>query len=503
MFNHILNSFNKYPDKNAFNIKDHYYTYKELEKYTSIITKKIIEKIPNENLIGVIANDDIFTYSTLLAIILNGKAYLPINPMYPPSRNANIIKQANIKSIISSIEKEKTIAIIGENHLNIYCTNCLYNNEVTYTNVIFKDQNCFDDNSLVYVLFTSGSTGTPKGVPITRKNLFTFFDAFLDIGYNFTSEDRFLQMFDLNFDLSVVSYLTPLMNGACVYTVNPSLGIKYTEIYKILENHNITFALMVPSILNGLKPYFEDISLQNLKYSLFCGEALKKDIIEQWQKCVPNALIQNTYGPTEGTITCFNYNCIMGNIKAHNGIVSIGKPMKNTTAVIIDKNNNLTNNYTKGELCISGPHITKGYLNNSENDKAFIKLKINGETNIFYKTGDICFKDAEDDFMFCGRTDQQIKIQGYRIELSEIEHQARMFSNGAEVVAVTRNNKQGNTEIVLFIESKTDCIREIYTKMYNTLPNYMIPSEIKLIESLPYNSNGKINRKKLSEIALK
>ena len=77
MFNHILNSFNKYPDKNAFNIKDHYYTYKELEKYTSIITKKIIEKIPNENLIGVIANDDIFTYSTLLAIILNGKAYLP------------------------------------------------------------------------------------------------------------------------------------------------------------------------------------------------------------------------------------------------------------------------------------------------------------------------------------------------------------------------------------------------------------------------------------------
>src|SRR5262249_6798879 len=137
--------------------------------------------------------------------------------------------------------------------------------------------------------------------------------------------------------LSVMSYLVPLTLGACAYTV-PQNDIKYVTMYQLLEDQKITFALMVPSILSHLRPYFEDIKLEKLRYCLFCGEALYEDLTREWSACVPNARIQNVYGPTEATIFCFAYDWRPGQNqrKSPNGIVSIGKPMKRTKAMIVD-----------------------------------------------------------------------------------------------------------------------------------------------------------------------
>ncbi|TAE01254.1 MAG: peptide synthase, partial [Bacteroidetes bacterium] len=355
-----------------------------------------------------------------------------------------------------------------------------------------------------YVLFTSGSTGIPKGVPISYNNINSFMNAFYALGYKIDENDRFLQVFDLSFDLSVMSYLAPLQIGACAYTV-ASGKTKYLATYALLEEQELTFALMVPSVLNYLKPYFDDIRLEKLRYSLFCGEALYEDMVSQWANCVPNALIQNVYGPTEATIFCLTYDWKADHSpeKAFNGIVSIGKPMKNMSAVVVNEKSELLAQGEKGELCLLGGQLTAGYWNNPEkNAQAFFITQINGVETVCYRTGDIAFVDKDGDFTFCGRVDHQVKVQGgYRVELSEIEHYARQFTN-LNVAAVAKENAMGISQIYLFLEKYEGKMEELSNFMIEKLPSYMQPSKILNLDIFPLNVNGKIDRKVLKDSIL-
>jgi acyl-coenzyme A synthetase/AMP-(fatty) acid ligase len=326
-------------------------------------------------------------------------------------------------------------------------------------------------------------------------------DAFFALGYEIDENDRFLQSFTLLFDLSIMCYMIPLTKGSCVYTV-PEEGIKYINIYSILQEHKITFALMVPSILSCLRPFFNEIRLEKMRYSLFCGEALQADILNEWNECVPNALIQNVYGPTEATIFCLVYNWSRDNSKnkVYTEIVSIGKPMENMEAIVIDDENKVLPENEKGELCLAGYQLTEGYLNNPEkNKKAFFINKVNGEEKIFYKTGDVAFKDEQNDFMYCGRKDYQIKIYGFRVELGEIEHFAREYLKTINVVAIAYKNNFGTMQIHLFVENYNGDVSDIKNHLRNKLPEYMVPSQITSIPYFPLNANGKIDRNELTK----
>jgi D-alanine--poly(phosphoribitol) ligase subunit 1 len=487
MFEKIVRTFEAFPKNNAFCINNSYYSYADCGKRINGI-RKDIQQYESQN-IGIVIYDDIETYTSILAILFAGKTYVPINPQNPPDRNNSIIEQANISVVLTSIkEQAHTVCQVSE-RLNIIETKGITDeNHLLQAPKISNEQNA-------YILFTSGSTGVPKGVPIRFKNLESFVDAFFALKYHMDETDRFLQMFDLTFDLSVMSYLIPLSIGACVYTV-PAGNIKFNATYTILEDYEITVALMVPSILSFLHNYFDEICFPKMKYSLFCGEALYTDLIKGWADCVPNALIQNVFGPTEATIFCMTYDWLRNTTyKDHNGILCIGKPMKNVHAIVVDEHLNQVASDTSGELCLSGPQLTSGYINNPvKNKEVFFSHNINGTNHIFYRTGDICFIDKEGDFMFCGRLDNQVKIQGFRVELSEIEHHAREFLKLPNVVALTSQNENDNTMIHLFVE-KTDNITELANYLKTQMPAYMIPGEIRSLDSFPLNVNGKVDRK--------
>jgi D-alanine--poly(phosphoribitol) ligase subunit 1 len=481
----LLNSFAVFSIKNAFCIAEKFYTYEQLSQQISKIRKAIQNSTFKSSNIGIIANDDIETYATIFAIWFEGLAYVPLHPNQPISRNMEIIAQAEIDLIITSSSTSISNVEIIQSSLLEYDETIIQPNHTS-------------ENLLAYILFTSGSTGKPKGVTISRKNIGAFVEAFWDLGYSIDENDRILQPFDLTFDLSVMSYLIPLLKGACVYTI-PLDQIKYSYIAQLLDDHSLTVALMVPSTIRYLRPYFDEIDLPALRYNLFCGEALPLELVNEWSKCIPNAFIDNVYGPTEDTIFCTHYRYSRdGNNKSYNGILSIGKSMTSGEMIVINEGNQEVAVDERGELCLSGNQLTPGYWKNPEkNIESFFTDK---EGKIFYKTGDICYKDSDGDFMYSGRLDHQVKVQGYRIELGEIEHHAVEFLKGQNAVALPCQNISDNTEIILVVEGEQYEKNELLNFLKSKMPSYMVPSKIFSVETFPLNSNGKIDRKILKKM---
>ncbi len=391
--------------------------------------------------IGIVVNDDIETYASIFAIWLEGYAYVPLHPQQPKDRSLEIIDQAEIEVVIDSDPESVYDSL----------------NVIETTKLQFVSHNleprATDEDALAYILFTSGSTGKPKGVMISRKNVGAFMKSFWETGIQIDENDRCLQCFDLTFDVSVQSYVVPLTMGACTYTI-PHDQIKYSYVYGLLEDHQLTFGAMAPSMLRYLRPYFEEIDAPFMRYCILTAEASPVDLITEWAKCIPNAEIFDFYGPTEATIYCTYHQYIReGNNKQLHGMLSIGKAMPGLRAIIVDEELQFLSKNQKGELCISGEQLTPGYWKNPEKNKeSFFKVELDGNFVRFYKTGDSGYFDDEMDIMLAGRLDHQVKIQGYRIELGEIEYHTRAFLIGQNAVALAFNNKMGNTEIALFVE---------------------------------------------------
>lgn len=481
----FLNIIDRHGSRDAFCISKRFYTYNEFAQSISKIRNELQSHNIENKSIGLVENDDLETYASIFALWLEGLAYVPISPDAPFDRNRDVIEQAGITSIIDSSDKDTF------SNYNLIKSSALSNTTKNLKPKVTSEE------ELVYILFTSGTTGRPKGVPISRGNLSAFVNAYKDLGVNITIDDKCLQMFNLTFDLSVISYLMPLLNGACVYTI-PKDEIKYSYVFELLDESGITITMMVPSIIQYLRPYFDEMDFPNIKYSLFCGEALDQKLVEEWQNCATNAEIINTYGPTEHTIICSYYKYNVNNTNEYNGVLSIGKKMGSTELFIVDRAKNILPKGKKGELCLVGPQLTPGYWNNEEkNAEAFFTKNIDGNIKRLYKTGDLCFEGENGNIFYSGRLDFQTKIQGFRVELSEVEFHVKSFLGKINAVALAIENRIGNNEIVLIIENEKMDTTQMFEHLGSKMPPYMMPTQIRFEPSFPLNINGKIDRKRL------
>lgn len=483
MLSLIHRSITELPEREAFFIQGRSHTYADLGRKVAAV-RRALGGSPGEQNIGIVAHDDLETYASVLGVWFAGKTMVPLNPASPPDRNGSMLDQAGVHVLLAS---QPGFAGLGGRA----DTRFIETANLEAPPGPPEPPADRKDEDLAYILFTSGSTGVPKGVPIGHGALRAFLDAFHALGHEVGPADRVLQMFDLTFDLSLMSYCVPLSVGASVVTVPPT-GIKYMEIYRLLEEQEITVALLVPSILAHLRPYLDEIELPRMRASLFCGEALHDDLVSAWSRCVPSARVQNVYGPTEATIFCLAFECRRGGpSKSQNGIVSVGRPMKHTGVLIVDEDQRPVTRGQKGELCLSGAQLTPGYWNNpGKNREAFFE---HGGV-VHYRTGDLCFEDEAGDVMYAGRLDHQIKIQGYRVELSEIEHHVREISGAGQVAAVACPDAAGNLIIHLFIAAPGIDVERTLARLAEKVPPYMIPSRTVVLEALPQNANGKIDR---------
>lgn len=469
----VREAIRKYGERNAFYIDGTYYTYRQFAERVSAIRGEIRKAEKQEQIWGLALYDDLNTYASIFALWMEGKAYVPLHPSWPDERIESIKQQVGCSNVLDACDAPFTEMDLGSR------------------------AEALEDN-LAYILFTSGSTGVPKGVPLSRKNLAAFVKAFWDLGYDLNENDRCLQCFDLTFDLSVMSYLVPLLRGACVYTI-PYDVVKYFAIAQTMMKHQLTFALMTPSTIQYLRPYFEEFEFPAMRYSLFCGEALPTDVAIEWSKCLPNAEIDNVYGPTEDTIFCTTYRLRRdGNNVEHNGVLSIGKSMTSGKVIIVDDNKQEVLGDEVGELCLSGDQLTQGYWHNPEKNAEAFWIADDGTR--YYNSGDLCFYGDGGNINFVGRKDSQVKINGFRIELSEIEFHARQFLGDTLVLVLAYTNSEGTQSLVMFIESDEQDNKLLADYLSSKMPSYMMPSRYIYVPKFPVNSSNKIDRNALKRL---
>jgi len=513
----ILRNMADHPARNAFYIMDRWTTYGELAGVVAGIQSRLEAECPlnargaadndtdsagintdttgndtgsaGSDHVGVWLGDDIHTYASILALWMSGRAFVPLNPLFPEARNRKILEQVSPRVMLHSAEVEPGL-LTGE-------CRALYTGDLEPVKGNLPRLEKFSRERDAYVLFTSGSTGIPKGVRISFRNLNGFVRDFIRYpAYAFTPDDRFLQIYDLSFDASVHCYTVPLAVGASVFTVPPD-GIKYLAAYRLMQEHGLSFVKMPPSVLSYLRPHFGSINLPGLKYCLLGGEAFPSGLAREWESCVPNALIQNVYGPTEATINCmiYDWNAPGSSRKESAGTGSIGKGFGTNRVRVLGGDGKPVDPGETGELLVAGEQVSPGYWNNPGlNEKAFLVMEEEEGRVRYYRTGDLVREDQDGDVMYLGRGDEQIQVRGYRVEMGEIESAARDFLGGLNVMACGSSGETGEVAICLAVEAERVDEANLREYLAGQLPPYMIPGRIVPVPRFPVLVSGKLDR---------
>jgi amino acid adenylation domain-containing protein len=463
----FLQNCRAFADNPALHIGVEYFSYEQVLEKVEIIFAQLSIR-PPAPMVGVYCVESVWTYAAIVAISLSGSCYVPLDPKIPHHRVQAQVTECKPGLIISPSE--------------IYFAGC----PVLVIDPYARPTPCRElvRQKYAYLLFTSGTTGKPKGVLISKNNVAAFFHHYSS-QYDFNATDRFLQPYDLAFDVSVFSIFAAWRCGACVYVV-PFKGIKYVNILTTLRDHGITVSSMVPSVLTYLNKYLDEVRLPALRYSFFSGDALLYHQAQAWQTVASSSRIINGYGPTETTIVCTSYE-YAGEQADPGEIVPIGKPFEGMNYILADQE---SYGGESGELCLSGPQVFDGYAGDKGNDNFLF-----AGNEKFYRTGDLVSERDDGNLLFHGRNDSQFKISGYRVEAAEVEN--AIFRVTQKRVVVLAMHRDGVNTLVAFCESVPD--DQQARQLARLLPAYMIPSEFFRVDSFPLTSNGKIDRRQLNQ----
>lgn len=471
------------PGDPAIRIGGKTYSYSELLKMASAVSRALNDHPDKSHYVGLYTDNTVHTYAALLGILMAGKAFVPLNHKFPDERLEKIITDAAINQVACCSGSEDRLKAV---HPQLQ--------------FIFPDQlqtgNVFaavatDGNSDAYILYTSGSTGVPKGIPITRDN-FSALLAALRKRFTIQPEDRVLQAFELSFDVSLACVFFAWEFGATLVVADLD-GITAVNAFKAIYEEKATFVTLPPSALYYLKRLrlIGSVQLPFVHTTLFTGEALPYKVVEEWKTSAPQTAVENAYGPTETTVWSLFYKLEEDAAEQLvNGLCPIGEGLDGIAVRIVDEKGTDVADGERGELWVSGPQIFHGYRNNETKTKEVLNTDADG--NSWYKTGDIVLKNAKGNIVYINRKDNQVQVNGYRVELGEVEHALRKASgiDGAVVLATEKNQV---TELYGFLEGKFEK-EEVLSRMRTLVPGYMVPRDLVAVNPLPVNTNGKVDK---------
>ena len=467
-------------------------SYRELNQRANSLARTLRDKgVREDTLVGIFVERSIDMLVGIIAILKAGGAYLPISPEYPEQRIGYILEDSQTELVLTQNQ------LIGKFNFDIEIIDL--NNNRNYSANKDNLEPINTATNLAYVIYTSGSTGQPKGVLIEHRSVVNILTNLEDV-YPASEGDAYLLKTAFTFDVAVTELFGWFIGGGKLGILPPGGEMEPHTIAEMIDHYQITHLNFVPSMLNvfidGLSG--DDLAkVACLKYIFVAGETFTTELAKKCTEKFKNVSVENIYGPTEATIYATRYS-VNDNIEDRR--IPIGKPFNNIRTYILDDSGHPTPIGVAGELSLAGDCLARGYLGREElTAKSFVNNPELSEERI-YRTGDLARFLSDGNIEFLGRIDQQVKIRGYRIEPGEIENKLSGYQSIKEVAVIDRVDKNGTKYLIAyFVADNEVTVNELRDYLGQRLPEYMIPSHFVQLESMPLNSSGKIDRKKLPE----
>ena len=476
------------------------YSYAELTRWVDCLTELLLDNgCRRGDVIAIGHNKQPLSYALMLAGLRLGVAYVNIDVDSPLERNARALQISGACLLFcDSSEYAQSMSELAEEHgckvLMLYKERLPDPTDQALTEqkgLLVK----VDGACIAYVMFTSGSTGTPKGVAVTHQNVLHFIAWGLQ-RFDICDQDNFTNLNPMYFDNSVFDFYLGLFSGASLSPVPRELMTSPYELISFVGDLHCTLWFSVPSLLIYLMTMkaITPKALSALRYVVFGGEGYPKTELKKLYDILSmKTALVNVYGPTECTCICSAHTLSDVDFEEMAGLPTLGSLNPNFDYMILNDQHEESDT---GELCLIGPNVAAGYINDSTSTAA--SFEILRERKRFmkqmYHTGDLV-REVDHKLYFLGRKDNQIKHMGYRIELEEIEAAVHTLPLVFQAAAVYKRVNTAFGKIFCYVQSDSQFdVNEAMTQLSEKLPAYMLPHRIIVMDELPKNQNGKVDR---------
>ncbi|HVK99768.1 MAG TPA: amino acid adenylation domain-containing protein [Dongiaceae bacterium] len=440
-------------------------------------------------LVGIAMERSVEMVVGLLAILKAGAVYVPIDPEYPSDRIAYMLADSGVRLVLTQRHVRNSLPAVAGLELIDVDTFDFQQGSDANPNIALHGE------SLVYVIYTSGSTGRPKGAAnrhrsVCNRLLWGQQHQPLDVN------DTVLQKTPFSFDISFWEFFWPLTTGARLALAGPGEHRDPQRLVALINQYEITTIHFVPSMLQAFMAFDGVAKCQGLKRIICSGEALPASLQTLVLNAFPDATLLNLYGPTEAAIEVAYWDCTDKDALA----VPIGRPIAGLSTHVLDDELNEVPRGVAGELHLGGLGLARGYWQRPGlTAERFVADPARNVGERLYRTGDLVRWRSDGQLEYLGRIDHQVKIRGFRIELGEVEAELREQPTVREAVVVAHEGTSG-TRLVAYVSPHAEEVLDsahLKAALATTLPDYMIPSAIIVLDNLPLNSNGKVDRKAL------
>ncbi|MFD0698799.1 amino acid adenylation domain-containing protein [Paenibacillus sp. GCM10027628] len=476
----------KTPDQKAIVCGGMSLTYRELNERANRLARKLQEKgIGKDSVIAILAERSLELPVGLLAILKAGGAYMPCDPDYPAERIRYLLEDSGARLILSKRNWIHKIKESGCEYLDLQ-------DEANYPADASNLTSSGSSTDLAYIIYTSGTTGLPKGVMVEHQAIANTI-RWRKEEYGFGADDQILLFLSFSFDAFVSSFFAPIASGSTVVIAMDEEAKDPIALKKLIVSERITHFSCVPSLYAAILETMDVDSPSSLKAVTLGGESISASLLEKSKRIFPGTEIVNEYGPTENSVI----STVCRNLEP-GAPVTIGHPIANSQVYIVDLHHQLLPVGVKGELCVAGAGLARGYWNRDAlTSETFIDNPFVPGTRM-YKTGDLALWLPNGNIAFVGRVDHQVKIRGYRIELGEVEAAIAGHRLVKEAVVIDVEDGGGQKALAVYYTLEAEAqATELKDDLQRELPAYMVPSYFMRMERLPLTPNGKIDRKAL------